>query len=400
MAKKRNLFDGIVQRVNRMIERQRYKSYQRIFSNSFTSPSRITKIYYKKKFQKAFSVFKKKSKDVEPVFDHTKTANKSRGKMSFSFSVSKKFLVRLGFSFASLCTAAVITLFVVNIANKEVQHHKPADMEVAVVDADLLGQGGLDSPVPYVKQDDGKELFYTVYRVVEGDMISHIAERFGITQDTIISVNNIRNSRTVQIGQLLRIPSMPGILYTTKSDEETPETIAEKFTVPAEPIARINNIEKTVAFAPDTTIFVPDALLDWVTRQEINGDLFRRPLRSRYYFSSNFGWRSNPFTGMRTYHNGVDMAANTGVAIYAAASGRVVSAGWDNVYGKHVIVSHHSGYRTLYGHMSAINVRTGSYVDTNTRLGSVGSTGMSTGPHLHFSIFKHGKALNPRTLWN
>lgn len=400
MAKKRNLFDGIIQQVNRMVERHRYKSYQRIFSNSFTNPSRITKIYYKKKFQKALSIFKKKHGEIDPVFDRPKAAEKIRGKMSFSFSLSKKFLVRLGFSVASVCAATAITLFTMNIVKNEAQHHKPADMDVAVVDADLLGQGGLDSPVPYVKQDEGRELFYTVYRVVEGDMISHIAERFGITQDTIISVNNIKNSRTVQIGQLLRIPSMAGILYTTKSEDETAETIAEKFTVPAEPIARINNTETTVAFAPDTTIFVPDALLDWVTRQEINGDLFRRPLRARYYFSSNFGWRSNPFTGMRTYHNGVDMAANTGVAIYAAAPGRVVSAGWDNVYGKHVIISHHSGYRTLYGHMSSINVRTGSYVDSGTRIGSVGSTGMSTGPHLHFSIFKHGKALNPRTLWN
>ena len=75
------------------------------------------------------------------------------------------------------------------------------------------------------------------------------------------------------------------------------------------------------------------------------------------------------------------------------------STGFNNVYGNYVIISHHSGYKSLYGHMSAVLVSRGQYVTTNTRIGKVGSTGMSTGPHLHFTVYKFGKTVNPAALW-
>ena len=85
--------------------------------------------------------------------------------------------------------------------------------------------------------------------------------------------------------------------------------------------------------------------------------------------------------------------------MYAALGGTVTSAGFNNVYGNYIIITHHSGYKTLYGHLSAILVTRGQYVDTNTRIGRVGSTGMSTGPHLHFTVYKFGKTVNPLGLW-
>ncbi len=244
------------------------------------------------------------------------------------------------------------------------------------------------------------ELAYSAYRIREGDMIGVIAEQFGLSQDTLISVNNIRQTRRIQIGEYLRIPSISGILYTTKSEGETPETVAEKFQVSAKKTAAVNHLVERTPLAAGTTLFVPDAFLDWITRQEINGDLFKRPIHGRYYFSSPYGWRNSPFTGKRSFHNGVDMASPMWTPIYAALSGKVTVAGSSAVYGNYVIVSHHSGYRTLYGHMADIKVRTGQYVDTKTVLGWVGNTGMSTGPHLHFTIFKHGSTINPVSLWN
>lgn len=85
--------------------------------------------------------------------------------------------------------------------------------------------------------------------------------------------------------------------------------------------------------------------------------------------------------------------------MYAALGGTVTSAGFNNVYGNYIIITHHSCYKTLYGHLSAILVTRGQYVDTNTRIGRVGSTGMSTGPHLHFTVYKFGKTVNPLGLW-
>lgn len=262
------------------------------------------------------------------------------------------------------------------------------DMEAA---AQVLGLDNYSS--------EGLELCYYTYRVKKGDMIGYIADNFGITQDTIISVNNIHQSRLLQIGQYLKIPSMPGIIYTVKKSGETAETISAKYEVDAEKCARVNGIEKTAGLVAGTTMFVPDAQLDWVTRQEINGDLFHKPIHSRYYLSSYYGWRSSPFSGKRSYHSGCDMACPQGTPIYAALGGTVTSVGYNNVYGNYVIVTHHSGYKTLYGHMSKQLCTRGQWVDQNTRIGLVGSTGLSTGPHLHFTVYKFGKTVNPAALW-
>lgn len=285
----------------------------------------------------------------------------------------------------------------------------------------VAGKGGYDSPVlpllastenfPFV-EDTGKveseddilaeasALSYTAYRIKKGDMIGVIAEEFGLTQDTLISVNNIRKTRLIQPGQYLKIPSMSGILYTVREDGETLEEIAAKYEIVQDKCAQVNNVALQVGLSAGTTLFLPDAELDWVTRQEINGDLFQRPLKGSYYFSSYYGWRKNPFNGTRTFHGGIDMAANTGTPIYAALEGTVIEAGYNNTYGNYVVIRHHSGYQTLYGHMHTITTKRGNYVYTNTKIGTVGSTGMSTGPHLHFAVYKNGMGVNPQNLWN
>lgn len=286
------------------------------------------------------------------------------------------------------------------------------------------GQGGFESPtIPVTEEvldgiaesganssenegasavsfDDSYNLSYFAYRVRSGDMIGKIAENFDVTSDSIISVNNIRNSRLLQIGDYLKIPTMPGILYTTKKEGETVDTVAEKYKIDAAKCSAVNHLVSDASLAAGTTLFVPDAELDWVTRQEINGDLFRKPIHARWYRSSRFGWRPSPFTGVRSYHSGVDMACPTGTNIYAALPGKVTATGYNSTYGNYVIVAHHSGYKTLYGHMSAITCVSGQYVTQDTRIGRVGSTGMSTGPHLHFTVFKNNKQVDPEKLWN
>ena len=243
------------------------------------------------------------------------------------------------------------------------------------------------------------ELCYSTYRVKKGDMIGFIADNFNITQDTIISVNNIRSSRLLQIGQYLKIPSMPGIIYTVRKSGETVESIAKKYDIDADKTGKVNSLEKNASLNAGTTLFLPDAYLDWVTRQEINGDLFHKPVKSRYWLSSYYGWRNSPFNGNRSFHSGVDMACPIGTPVYAGLGGTVTSTGFNSVYGNYIIVTHHSGYKTLYGHLSAILVTRGKYVGTGTKIGKVGNTGMSTGPHLHFTVYKNGKTVDPISLW-
>ena len=117
------------------------------------------------------------------------------------------------------------------------------------------------------------------------------------------------------------------------------------------------------------------------------------------YISSDFGGRANPFDGYSSdYHPGIDIAANYGTPIYASAAGYVQRAGWYGGYGKYIKISHDYGYATAYGHLSSIEISAGDYVSKGQLIGYVGSTGYSTGPHLHFEVLHYGKQVNPRRL--
>lgn len=122
---------------------------------------------------------------------------------------------------------------------------------------------------------------------------------------------------------------------------------------------------------------------------------FRKPVDS-YRFTSGFGWRMHPILGYRKFHQGVDLACPYGTPIYAADKGLVIAAGWRGaVSGKTVIISHGSGITTCYCHMSAISVSEGQLVSRGQEIGKVGSTGRSTGPHLHFGVLRNGEWVNP-----
>jgi murein DD-endopeptidase MepM/ murein hydrolase activator NlpD len=111
--------------------------------------------------------------------------------------------------------------------------------------------------------------------------------------------------------------------------------------------------------------------------------------------TSEFGWRQHPITGNRKFHTGIDFGADLGTPIYAIANGRVEYAGDKGGYGNTVIINHGSGKSTLYGHASKIYVRKGQQVVRGQMIAAVGSTGMSTGPHLHFEVRVNDKPVDP-----
>lgn len=112
--------------------------------------------------------------------------------------------------------------------------------------------------------------------------------------------------------------------------------------------------------------------------------------------TSSFGWRTHPLTGERKFHYGIDFGASKGTPIYAFEAGLVEFAGWRGGYGKAVIINHGAGKSTLYGHASKLFVRQGERVVAGQKIGKIGSTGMSTGPHLHFEVRLNNKPVNPR----
>jgi murein DD-endopeptidase MepM/ murein hydrolase activator NlpD len=237
-------------------------------------------------------------------------------------------------------------------------------------------------------------LLYDAYTVTQGENISTLAINMGLNQGTLISVNKITNTRLLQIGKVLKIPNQDGVLHTVRSGD-TLGSIAEKYKAETEDIKIANELFSDKIRA-GTELFVPGAVLDWVSLQEINGDLFIWPINGA--ITSPYGYRRDPFSGLRSFHTGLDIRGSTGTPVRAAMAGRVGQIGYDSVFGNYVIVNHHSGYRTLYAHLSVIRTKNGAYVGTGERVGDVGSTGLSTGPHLHFMVYKNGVTVNPRSL--
>ncbi len=238
---------------------------------------------------------------------------------------------------------------------------------------------------------------FSEYKVMSGDTISSISLKFGLRNiSTLIAVNNISNVRKLQAGQKLKVPSMDGILYTVQQGDSL-DGIAAKYKVPLEDLLDVNDLESSV-LAKGTSLFIPGAALDNSTLKQALGELFKLPLASGYRITSEFGSRADPFTGVASNHTGIDLAIAQGTPIKAAMSGKVATVGWTNVYGNYVIVTHSNGYQTLYAHMQKYTVKSGQYVDQGTQIGLVGSTGYSTGPHLHFSVYKNGSLVNPRTI--
>ncbi|MBN1520514.1 MAG: M23 family metallopeptidase [Spirochaetales bacterium] len=240
--------------------------------------------------------------------------------------------------------------------------------------------------------DEG--LFYSVYKVVKGDTVSAIAEEYGVTVDSIVTFNRITNTRALAVDRLLKIPSLNGILYDPDA-EDTVAALADEYEISAERIREVNELRGD-DLAEGQPIFLPDARLSSFALREINGDLFSWPLRG--WITSWYGWRQDPFTGARSFHTGIDIGAAHGKAVYAAMEGVVTAVGYSTVAGNYVIISHHSGYSTLYAHLSSTLVKNRQRVSTATVIGRVGSTGYSTGPHLHFTVNKNGRTLNPMTV--
>ena len=113
--------------------------------------------------------------------------------------------------------------------------------------------------------------------------------------------------------------------------------------------------------------------------------------------TSNYGNRTHPISGRRIFHNGIDIAAATGTAVYAYADGKVTGVATDNTLGKYITIDHGNGLKTRYLHLSAFKVSVGDKVTAGQRIGSVGNTGYSTGSHLHFEVLKNGSYVSP---WN
>lgn len=237
-----------------------------------------------------------------------------------------------------------------------------------------------------------KPVVWQRYTVRQGDSVSRIASRFGLrNMSTVLAVNGIDNARRLQVGQTLDIPSIDGIVHTVVKGD-TLSSIAKRYSISMNGLLDSNDLESEVLSAGQR-LFVPGASLSRFDLKKAMGELFIRPVAGR--LTSSYGYRSDPFTGARSFHTGIDLAVPLGTPVKATLDGRIAATGYSPVYGNYVIITHDGGYQSLYGHLQSIGVKKGASIIQGGIIGKAGSTGYSTGPHVHFTVYKNGKMINP-----
>jgi murein DD-endopeptidase MepM/ murein hydrolase activator NlpD len=220
------------------------------------------------------------------------------------------------------------------------------------------------------------------------DTVQDIAARCGVTQESIASLNRINHS--VGLGeQIMLLPTVSGIFVPLE-----PASDMERLLLSARDIGE----SAVVTIAGTAYLFFPGQQFSPTERAFfLAGGRFRFPLRD-YTLTSSFGSRVSPISGTVRFHGGLDLAAPMGTDVYASGDGTVIECGENSIYGKFIIIRHDGLWTSLYGHLSAVNVKQGDRVGTGKIVGKVGSTGQSTGPHLHFELRENGRAQNPSPL--
>ncbi|MFT6361068.1 MAG: murein DD-endopeptidase MepM/ murein hydrolase activator NlpD [Candidatus Paceibacteria bacterium] len=274
----------------------------------------------------------------------------------------------------------------------------PDDIHVNNRLALLSPQVGIVTGTTSIKNIEVDPDGIVVYVVQDGDTLSEIAESFDISSNTITWENKL--GKTIRPGQELRILPVTGVRHTIAKGDTFGE-IANRYDVEIEDITIFNDIDAT-KLIPGKKIIIPNGTIaaqkkstssvtssggSKVSSSKVNNGYYRRPTVGAV--TSKFGPRKG------RYHYGIDYGGRTGTPIVAAADGTVIKTSCGSGYGKCLVIQHGNGTQSLYAHASKIYIGVGTQVKRGQKVAAIGSTGRSTGPHLHFEIIEYnGKKRN------
>lgn len=266
----------------------------------------------------------------------------------------------------------------------------------------------LDKPMSY----QGEIVTETIdYIVQPGDTIEMLTERFQISASTITNANKLKRDATLEAGQKLKILPVTGLLHTVVKNDSIAK-ISDIYQVPGELITYQNHISSDKDLKVGDVLIIPNGAppapatpktTAKVSTGSKNGGVGAAPTGQARETGGTFTWPAtckiitrgfNPATP----HWGVDCANNQGTPVYAAGAGTVIKASvgtWGGGYGNHVIIDHGNGIKTIYAHLYKVGVAVGDTVDRGEGIGLMGTTGRSTGPHLHFEVLVNSKKTNP-----
>ena len=243
------------------------------------------------------------------------------------------------------------------------------------------------------------------YIVQSGDTISGIAANFGLSVNTILWENNLGANSLIRPGSKLTILPSDGIMHTVKRNENISK-LASTYKVEADKIIEENELEIGETLKIGQKVFIPGGRkitpVATVTTRSYSGTRITpsapTPAPQPTYTGGKLLW---PTVGSRITqyyswrHQGLDIANRTGTPLYASEGGVVERSGWNTGYGYNVVINHGGGMKTLYAHASKLHVRAGDRVNRGDIIADMGSTGWSTGPHIHFEVIVNGVKQNP-----
>ncbi|RJQ37192.1 M23 family metallopeptidase [Candidatus Parcubacteria bacterium] len=241
------------------------------------------------------------------------------------------------------------------------------------------------NPQGWIAEGTGGGGLIFVYTVRPGDTISTIAESFGVSVNTILWANNLANARSLKVGSEIVILPVTGIRHEVKKGD-TLASIAKQYKADQDDIQNFNGLDADAALALGGIIIVPDGELPAPVASSGSAVASGLPAYQGYYIRPIAGGRRT--RGVHGY-NGVDLANACGLPVVASAGGSVVlarSSGWNGGYGRYIVLKHSNGTQTLYAHLTDVLVTAGAGVEQGQQIGTIGTTGNSTGCHVHFEI--------------
>ncbi len=218
-----------------------------------------------------------------------------------------------------------------------------------------------------------------------------LSARLNLPYETLATLNRLDRSRSFLPGERVLAASAPGVFAPLAPGSDLDLLLSYR------PKDQGSLVSVNARGAVSGLRFYPGARFSPEERALFLGLLFRFPLPMGV-LTSGFGMRESPITHSMAYHSGIDLAAPTGTDVYAAREGKVTDTGTNAVLGQYIVITHDGSWSTVYGHLSARRVRLNEAVESGMIIGNVGSTGESTGPHLHFEVRSRGEPRDPEPL--
>lgn len=316
--------------------------------------------------------------------------------MNFPFTYAQ--LEKIKFALIVLVCLLIAIFFFGNIYNSFIKSGVSVKKESYIIKNGspiFVSEKDYISLVRSYPRDFGVKI--TVHTLKEGETMWTLCARYNTDLATIIAANSFLTDINLKPGMELVIPQEKGVLFAF-DDYRDVDRMAEKLEYTGKILGEykprilklISNDDIRFVFFKDKKPVLFNTKLEKLYAFH---SLFQQPVAGKY--SSLFGNRIHPIVHSIDFHSGLDIQAPFGMPIKPARKGIVSYSDWRDGYGKTVMVMHDNGYITLYAHCSKLAVKRGDFVTAESTIAYVGSTGISTGPHLHFSIIHHGKYINP-----